>query len=129
MHVVDGLEEGEHSAVIGDAASTHVVAFHPVKESGDGVLQSLQKLLVVLLRLPILVLLLEAETRGRQRAESHLWFAFFTSAKHENTASYIHPQHNTSIYLHYADWLDRDMSFYRLSDCWQGLSQWHRGRG
>lgn len=40
MHVVDGLEEREHSAVIGDAASTHMVALHAVEKSGDGVLQS-----------------------------------------------------------------------------------------
>lgn len=59
VHVVDGLEEGEHGAVIGDAAPAHVVALHAVEEGGDGVLQSLQKLLVVLLRLSILVLLLK----------------------------------------------------------------------
>lgn len=65
MHVVDGLEEREHSAVIGDAAPTHVVALHAVEEGGDGVLQSLEELLVVLLRLSVLVLLLKDVDEGR----------------------------------------------------------------
>lgn len=64
MHVVDGLEEGEHGAVVGDAAAPHVVALHAVQEGGDGVLQRLQELLVVLLRLAVLVLLLGEEVRG-----------------------------------------------------------------
>lgn len=38
VHVVDGLEEGEHGAVVGDAAPAHVVALHAVQEGGDGVL-------------------------------------------------------------------------------------------
>lgn len=59
MHVVNRLEEGQHSRVIGDAPATHVVALHAVHKSGDGVLQRLQELLVILLRLAILVLLLE----------------------------------------------------------------------
>lgn len=66
MHVVNGLEEREHSAVIGDAAATHMVALHAVKESGDGILQSLQKLFVVLLRLTVLVLLLKLGMTGNQ---------------------------------------------------------------
>lgn len=49
MHVVDRLEEGEHSTVVGDTPPTHVVAPHSVEEGGDGILQSLQELLVVLL--------------------------------------------------------------------------------
>lgn len=49
MHVVDGLEEREHGTVIGDAAPTYVVALHAVKESGNGILQFLQELLMVLL--------------------------------------------------------------------------------
>lgn len=61
MHVVDGLEEREHCAVVGDAAPAHVVALHAVKKGGDGVLQSLQKLLMVFLGLPVLVLLLKVE--------------------------------------------------------------------
>lgn len=73
MHVVDGLEEWEHGAVVGDAAPTHVVALHAVEEGGDGILQSLQELLVVLLWLPVLVLLLEVEMRGKQSTERHLW--------------------------------------------------------
>lgn len=40
VHVVDGLEEREHGTVVGDAASTHMVALHAVKKSGDGILQS-----------------------------------------------------------------------------------------
>lgn len=58
MHVVDGLEEREHGAVVGDAAATQVVALHAVEEGGDGVLQSLQELFVVLLRFSVLILLL-----------------------------------------------------------------------
>lgn len=58
VHAIDGLEEGEHGRVVGDAAASHVVALHAVDKGGDSVLQSLQKLCVVLLRLPILVLLL-----------------------------------------------------------------------
>lgn len=67
VHVVDGLEEREDGAVVGDAAPTHVVALHAVQEGGDGVLQCLEELLVVLLRLAVLVLLLrrEQEQRGR----------------------------------------------------------------
>lgn len=121
MHVVDGLEEREHGTVVGDAAPTHVVALHAVKEGGDGVLQSLQKLLMVLLRLPVLVLLLKAGTTGKQSEESHLWSA--------TTTTNICSQYKVSTYLHYVDRLDRDMSFYRLTDCRKGLSQWHRGRG
>ena len=49
VQVVDGLEEREHGAVVGDAAPAHVVALHAVQEGGDGVLQHLQELLVVLL--------------------------------------------------------------------------------
>lgn len=59
MHVVDGLEEGQDGTVVGDAAPAHVVALHSVQEGGHGVLQGLQELLVVLLRLAVLVLLLE----------------------------------------------------------------------
>lgn len=70
VHVVDGLEEWEHGTVIGDAASTHVVALHAVKEGGDSILQSLQKLLVVLLGLPVLVLLLKVEMSAKQSTES-----------------------------------------------------------
>lgn len=66
MHVVDGLEEREHGAVIGDAAATHVVALHAVKESGDGILQGLQELLMVLLRFSILILLLKKQTQDIQ---------------------------------------------------------------
>lgn len=58
VHVVDGLEEGQHGRVVGDAAASHVVALHAVDKRGDRVLQSLQELLVVLLRLAVLVLLL-----------------------------------------------------------------------
>lgn len=66
VHVVDGLEEGEHRAVVGDAASTHVVALHAVKESGDGILQCLQELLMVLLGFSILILLLKKQTQDIQ---------------------------------------------------------------
>lgn len=38
MHVVDGLEQREHRAIVCDAASTHVVALHTVKEGGDSIL-------------------------------------------------------------------------------------------
>lgn len=62
MHIIDGLEEGEHGAVVGDAAPTHVIALHAVQEGGDGVLQSFQELLVVFLRLPVLILLLKEMT-------------------------------------------------------------------
>lgn len=58
MHVVDRLKEGENGAVVGDAAPAHVVALHAVQEGGDGVLQSFEELLVVLLRFSVLVLLL-----------------------------------------------------------------------
>lgn len=61
MHVVDGLEEREHRAVVGDAAPTHVIALHAVKKGGDSILQSLEELLVVLLGLTVLVLLLKVE--------------------------------------------------------------------
>lgn len=64
VHVVDGLEERQHGAVVGDAAAAHVVALHAVEEGGDGVLQSLQELLVVLLRLSVLVLLLKDADEG-----------------------------------------------------------------
>lgn len=57
VHGVDGLEEGQHGRVVGDAAAPHVVAFHAVDKGGDSVLQGLQELRVALLRLPILVLL------------------------------------------------------------------------
>lgn len=66
MHVVDGLEEGEDRAVVGDAAATHVVALHAVKESGDSILQRLQELLMVLLRFSILILLLKKQTQDIQ---------------------------------------------------------------
>lgn len=66
VHVVDGLKEREHSAVVGDAAAAHVVALHAVKEGGDGVLQDLQKLLVVLLRFSILILLLKRQMQDVQ---------------------------------------------------------------
>ncbi len=66
VHVVDGLEEREHSAVVGDAAATHVVALHAVKEGGDGVLQGLQELLMVLLRFSILILLLKRKMQDIQ---------------------------------------------------------------
>lgn len=66
VHVVDGLEERQHGAVVGDAAAAHVVALHAVEEGGDGVLQSLEELLVVLLRLSILVLLLKDMDEGRE---------------------------------------------------------------
>lgn len=49
VHVVDGLEEGQYSRVIGDAAAPHVVALHAVDKRGDCVLQCLQELLMVLL--------------------------------------------------------------------------------
>lgn len=45
------------------------------------------------------------------------------------TTTSICSHHKVSTYLHYVDWLDRDMSFYRLTDWWKGLSQRHRGRG
>lgn len=64
MHVVDGLEERQHGAVVGDAAAAHVVALHAVEEGGDGVLKSLEELLVVLLRLSVLVLLLKDADEG-----------------------------------------------------------------
>lgn len=67
MHVVDGLEEREHGAVIGDASSTHVVALHAVQEGGDSILQRFQKLLVVLLRLSVLVLLLKMGNKGKAK--------------------------------------------------------------
>lgn len=57
MHAVDGLEERQHSRVVGDAPAPHVVALHAVDKSADGILQSLEELLMALLRLPILVLL------------------------------------------------------------------------
>lgn len=41
VHVVDGLEEGQHSTVICDTASAHVIALHAVKEGGNGILQPL----------------------------------------------------------------------------------------
>lgn len=72
MHVVDGLKEREHSTVIGDAAATNVVALHAVKESGDSVLQRLQKLIMVFLRLSVLVLLLKEGKTRNQRPESYL---------------------------------------------------------
>lgn len=64
VHVVDGLEERQHGAVVGDAAAAHVVALHAVEEGGDGVLQGLEELLVVLLRLSVLVLLLRDVGQG-----------------------------------------------------------------
>lgn len=65
VHVVDGLEEGQHGGVIGDAAASHVVALHAVDERGDRILQRLQELLVVLLGLAVLVLLLEGRRMGQ----------------------------------------------------------------
>lgn len=47
-----------------------MVALHAVKEGGDSILQSLQKLLVVLLGLPVLVLLLKVEMSAKQSTES-----------------------------------------------------------
>lgn len=73
MHVIDGLEEWEHGAVIGDAAPAHVVALHAVEEGGDSVLQSLEELLVVLLGLSILVLLLKD---GEESKEQNVIWGF-----------------------------------------------------
>lgn len=42
-----------------------MVALHAVKESGDGVLQSFEKLLVVLLGFSILILLLIEQNKNR----------------------------------------------------------------
>lgn len=70
VHVVDGLEEGQHGRVIGDAAAPHVVALHAVDKRGDRILQCFQELLVVLLRLAVLVLLLEGQ--GSQSASTLL---------------------------------------------------------
>ena len=70
MHVVDGLEEREHGTVVGDAAPTHVVALHAVQEGSNSVLQSFEKLLVILFRFSILVLLLEEQTRVSFRSYS-----------------------------------------------------------
>ena len=67
VHVVDGLEERQHRAVVGDAAPAHVVALHAVQEGGDRVLQGLQELLVVLLRLAVLILLLGDQRRGKKK--------------------------------------------------------------
>lgn len=61
VHVVDGLEEGQDGRVVGDTAAPHVVALHAVDKRSDRILQCLQELLVVLLRLAILVLLLEGQ--------------------------------------------------------------------
>ena len=36
---------------------------------------------------------------------------------------------NFSTYLHNVDWLNRDVSFYRLSDRRKRLSHWHWSRG
>lgn len=57
VRAIDGLEEGQHSRVIGDTAAPHVVALHAVDKSADSILQGLEELLVALLRLPVLVLL------------------------------------------------------------------------
>lgn len=65
VHVVDGLKEREHGAVVGDAAPAHVVALHAVEESGDGILQGFEKLLVVLLRFSVLILLLKGQKKNR----------------------------------------------------------------
>lgn len=115
MHVVDGLEEREHGAVVGDASSTHVVALHAVKEGGDSILQCFQKLLVVLLRLSVLILLLKTGTRAKQSTESHLG-SNYKIPQPELLSAKVLP------YLHYADWLDGDVTFDRLSDRWKGLS-------
>lgn len=69
VHVVNGLEEGQYGRVVGDAAASHVVTLHAVDKCGDCVLQSLQKLLMVLLRLTVLVRLLEGQ--GNQSASAH----------------------------------------------------------
>lgn len=117
VHVVDGLEEREHGAVIGDTASTHMVAFHAVQEGGHRVLQRFQKLLVVLLGLTVLILLLKAETRSRA--------SFFVFLSYYNIFFHL----SISTYLHYADWLSRHVSLYRLTDGGERFRQWHRRRG
>lgn len=72
VHAVDGLEEGEHGGVVGDAAATHVIALHAVHKGHHRVLQRLQELLVVLLRLAVLVLLLNrTESREHIQPQSH----------------------------------------------------------
>lgn len=65
VHVVDRLEEREHGTVVGYAAPAHVVALHAVEKGGDGILQSLEELLVVLLGLSVLVLLLKDMDKNR----------------------------------------------------------------
>lgn len=97
-----------------------MVALHAVEEGGDGILQSLQELLMVLLGLPVLVLLLKTGTRGERKKS----FVFCTQKKYY----YQHPL-KVLTYLHYVDWLDRGVTFCRLTDWRKGLSQWHRGRG
>lgn len=122
MHVVDGLEEGQHGAVVGNAASTHVVALHAVEERSDSVLQSLEKLLVVLLRLAVLVWLL----RKRQQRRHERGTGASTDPGQFNVVSGRPCKIWT--YLNYADGLDRDVTFNRLADWWKGLSQWHGSR-
>lgn len=119
MHVVDGLKEREHGAVVGDAAPAHVVALHAVEEGGDGVLQSFEELLVVLLGLSILIRLLEeqSEDRGLTRLRNSCC-----------THSAIARTPSISSYFHYVDRLHVDVAFSRLANGWDGLSQGHRGR-
>ena len=42
-----------------------MVALHAIKKSGDGILESFEKLLVVLLRFSILILLLKGQNKNR----------------------------------------------------------------
>lgn len=42
-----------------------MVALHAVEESGDGILQSFKKLLMVLLRFSVLILLLKGQNKNR----------------------------------------------------------------
>lgn len=95
-----------------------MVALHAVKKSGDGILQSFEKLLVVLLRFSILILLLKEQNKNRDL----LWVYNIYYTDLTMCFQYI------SSYLHYVDWLDRDMTFNRLANGWDGFSQWHRGR-
>lgn len=57
------------------------------------------------------------------------WPSCSSSTRDMKYSFYIYPKHKISTHLHYADWLDRDMTFYRLTDWWKRLSQWHRGGG
>lgn len=62
-----------------------MVALHAVKKSGDGILQSFKKLLVVLLRFSILILLLKEQNKNRlilglkrlQHTLNHLLYCTF----------------------------------------------------